>query len=135
MQKANELKCKQCEKEFETEIGLKGHYNRKHGGRKSETVNLEYEKEKLKKEIDILTDKLTHSEEIREGLFCTLLNNSVKLDTTCSDCDKDFYYMTVLNRHTQLYAWACASCGECFKTKEEDCCYQECKGALHRFKK
>ena len=62
-------------------------------------------------------------------------NNSVKSDTTCSDCDKDFYYMTVLNRHTQLYAWACASCGECFKTKEEECCNRECTGALHIFKK
>ena len=57
IQKANELKCNQCDKEFETELSLKGHNNRKHGGRKSETGNLEYENEKLKKEIYILTEK------------------------------------------------------------------------------
>ena len=49
IQKTNELKCNQCEKELETEICLEEHNNCKHGGRKSETVNLEYENEKLKK--------------------------------------------------------------------------------------
>ena len=66
----------------------------------------------LRKEIDDLKNKLIKAGISKEGLLETIYELRDPTDTTCDDCEKEFYGANVLKRHNQMYKWSCLNCQE-----------------------
>ena len=129
------FECDQCEKGFTNKNSLRSHINKKHGGNKhkmeSEKMKkIEADNDSLRAEVGQVRDMLAQSEDIKDGLMNALQEKGKRSDTSCYNCDKEFYNPEILERHHELYQWRCISCGECLKTNDDECCDKNCPGTV-----